>query len=142
MSLALKMALIANAHLSRTIRVAEYKAFDNAQLLRIETRLSDAGVPRRNMSRILKRARGRKARVISLINASGVPNASGKGIHVPLKAPEPKWIADSVSIGVELHTERTVYLRRELRAAYLLTRSCSERTFQTWNRKAASRSRL
>lgn len=116
MPIKLLMGLQALSMLSRQYRATERRAFEHAQLLRIHARLSDAGIPKRQMERILKRAKGR---TIKLIKRAGIPSDDGKSIIVPMPTPEAEWIEAADLSRSNIYMERTVYLRRELRAGYL-----------------------
>lgn len=121
MSRKLMLEIQGYAQVSRSLRTIERRHLDNGQLLRINTRLSGAGIPERQMARIMKRA---KSRTVAIIRGSGIKSAYGKSnelmaINVPMPPPEAAWIEDADDKFNNAHTERTVYLRRELRAANL-----------------------
>lgn len=115
------LAIQGAAQISRSLRTIERRHFDNAQLLRVHTRLAASGIPDRQMARIMKRAKGR---TIGLIRRDGVKSPHGKtnemmNINVPMQVPEPAWIETAETEAQSAHFERTVYLRREIRAASL-----------------------
>lgn len=114
MSLLLKLRLQSLATLSRQIRKTERHALTHTQLLRIEDRLRGEGIPKRQMARIMKRA---SRRTIRRIRDGAV--RVGNDIIVSGSPVNPEWITEADSARSGLHTLRTTYLRRELRAGYL-----------------------
>lgn len=117
----LMLAIQGAAQVSRSLRTIERRHLGNAQLLRIHTRLAVSGIPDRQMARIMKRA---KSRTVGLINRDSVKSPSGKSneimlINVPMQVPEPAWAEASDDKYHSAYMDRTVYMRRELRAANL-----------------------
>lgn len=117
----LMLAIQGAAQISRSLRTIERRHFDNGEVLRIHARLAGAGIEERQMARIMKRAKSRTARLIRKDSAKSPAGYSNMTmvINVPMPAPELAWIEEADSAGVSAHTDRTVYLRRELRAANL-----------------------
>lgn len=126
MSMLLKLRLKSLATLSRQMHTTERKALDRAQLLRIETRLRENGIPMRQMARIMKRASKRTVRRLrtNTIRVEG-------NMMVPGQRIDPEWLKEAASAASTLHTLRTAYLRRELRAGYLAYAFLRDISFDT-----------
>lgn len=114
MSLLLKLRLKSLANLSRQIHKTESQTLTRTQMLRVETRLRETGIPTRQMARIMKRANKRTVRRLNttVIRSEGV-------LILPGPRVDPEWVKEAESARSTLHTLRTAYLRRELRAGYL-----------------------
>lgn len=114
MSMLLKLRLQSLATLSRQMHTTERKALSRVQLMRIETRLRNNGIPLRQMARIMKRA-GKQT--VKRIRENSI--RSDGHIQVPGPDVNPEWIQETEKARSTMHTLRTAYLRRELRAGYL-----------------------
>lgn len=114
MSILLKLRLKSLATLSKQMRRTEANGLSHLQMLRVESRLRDQGIPLRQMARIMKRA---GKRMVRRINEDGIRVDGKLAIDGPPVPPE--WITGAEIAQAHLHTLRTAYLRRELRAGYL-----------------------
>lgn len=121
MSMRLLMAINGAAAVSRGLRAMETKVLDHAAILRVHDRLAGAGIPERQMGRILKRAKSRTVRIIKKEGVKSPVDGSNEQfvINVPMQASEPGQIEAHQTYAEVLHQDRTIFLRRELRAANL-----------------------
>lgn len=124
MSKKLLIAIQSQITVSRQLRVIEYRAMNHAQLMRIRTRLATTGIPERSIARIMKTAS--RARIVKLLPSGKDRIKSpidGKNdtfaIHANIDVPDPSWVDETISMSEKAHMDRTIYLRRELRAAHL-----------------------